>query len=234
MCGFPSKLYDVNNPDWTPSIKLGYESNSVGRAMVQLSRAERYERPLKRQRISVEDDDEVVTLSLEEESTCTTSSVDNLLAMDTCSFTAVQTDLSFDTALDLATPQDVKELQSQLDQTKKENNALKEVIEKLVQKVKESLFDEAYFENDNKKVLYYTGLSTWKLFQKLFLYVKPHLKLHSSLTPFQQLLVTLMRLRLNLSGQDLGYRFQVHSSTISQIFTYIIEVLYVRLKPLII
>ena len=111
---------------------------------------------------------------------------------------------------------------------------LKEVIEKLVQKVKESLFDEAYFENDNKKVLYYTGLSTWKLFQKLFLYVKPHLKLHSSLTPFQQLLVTLMRLRLNLSGQDLGYRFQVHSSTISQIFIYIIEVLYVRLKPLII
>ena len=96
VCGFPSKLYDVNNPDWTPSIKLGYESNSVGRAMVQLFRAERYERALKRQRVSVEDDDKVVTLSLEEESTCTTPSVDNLLAMDTCSSTAVQTDLSFD------------------------------------------------------------------------------------------------------------------------------------------
>ena len=36
----PSKLYDVNNPDWTPSVKLGYESSSVGRAMVQ-SRPER-------------------------------------------------------------------------------------------------------------------------------------------------------------------------------------------------
>ena len=126
--------------------------------MVQLSRAERYERALKRQRVSVEDDDEVVTLSLEEESTCTTPSVDNLLAIDTRSSIAVQTDLSFNTALDLATPQDVKELQSQLDQTKKENDALKEVIEKLVQKVKESLFDGAYFEMTTRKFCIILGL----------------------------------------------------------------------------
>ena len=65
--------------------------------------------------------------------------------MDTCISTAVQTDLSFDTTLDFAIPQDVKELQSQLDQTKKENDALKGIIEKLEQKVKESSFDEAYF-----------------------------------------------------------------------------------------
>ena len=103
---------------------------------------------------------------------------------NSCSI-AVQTDLSFDTALDLATPQDVKELQSQLDQTKRENDVLKGVIEKLEQKVKDSSFDEAYFENGDKKVLYYTGLSTWELFHKIFLYVKPHLKLHSSLSPFQ-------------------------------------------------
>ena len=112
-----------------------------------------------------------ITPSLEEESTCTTSSEDNLLAMDTCSSTSVQTDLSFDTALDLATLQNVKELQSQLNQTKKENDAFKGVIEKLVQKVKRSSFDEAYLENDDKKVLYYTGLSTWELFHKLFLYM---------------------------------------------------------------
>ena len=77
---------------------------------------------MKRQILSVEDDDEVVTPSLEEKSICTTPSEDNLLAMDTCSSTAVQTDLSFDTTLDFAIPQDVKELQSQLDQTKKEND----------------------------------------------------------------------------------------------------------------
>ena len=40
-----------------------------------------------------------------------------------------------------------------------------------------------------------------------------------------------MCLRMNLSGQDLAYRFGVHKSTISRIFSHVIEVLYVMLKP---
>ena len=56
----------------------------------------------------------------------------------------------------------------------------------------------------------------------------------SSLTPFQQLVITLMRLKFNLSCQDLGYRFRTHKSTISGVFSHVIEVMYVKLKPLII
>ena len=63
---------------------------------------------------------------------------------------------------------------------------------------------------------------------------KPHMKQHSSFSPFQQLLVTLMRLCLNLCGQDLGYRFKVHASTISRTFQFVIGLLYAKLKPLII
>ena len=55
----------------------------------------------------------------------------------------------------------------------------------------------------------------------------------SSLTPFQQLLVTLMRLQLNSSRQFLAYCFWVHSSTISQTFMHVINIMYVKLKPLI-
>ncbi len=72
------------------------------------------------------------------------------------------------------------------------------------------------------------------MLHKLFIYVKPYLKLRSILSPFQQLIVTLIRMRLNLSGQDLGYRFKVNSSTISGIFLHVLEVLYIKLKPLII
>ena len=27
----PSQLYDENNPDWAPSLKLGYETSSLGK-----------------------------------------------------------------------------------------------------------------------------------------------------------------------------------------------------------
>ena len=72
-----------------------------------------------------------------------------------------------------------------------------------------------------------------ELFPTLLTYVNPYLKELSSLTKFQQLLLALMRLRLNLSGQDLGYRFHVHQSTVSRVFEFVIGVLYCKLKPLI-
>ena len=79
--------------------------------------------------------------------------------------------------------------------------------------------------------MYYTGLSTWELLKTLFDYVKSYLKQHSSLSPFQQLLLTLMRLRLNLNGKDLGYRFE---STVCRTFEFVIGMLYAKLKHLII
>lgn len=46
-------------------------------------------------------------------------------------------------------------------------------------------------------------------------------------------MMTLMRLRLNLSGQDLGYRFGVDKSTVSRMFIKVLSVLYYCLKGLI-
>ena len=45
----------------------------------------------------------------------------------------------------------------------------------------------------------------------------------------------MIRLRLNLSGRDLGYRFGgISESTVSRTFLHVVDVLYQRLKPLII
>ena len=82
--------------------------------------------------------------------------------------------------------------------------------------------------------MYFTGLPSWQVLYTLLQFIRPHLKERSMITPFQQHLVTLMRLRLNLAGKDLAYRFGVHSSTISRTFSHVIGVLYIRLKPLII
>lgn len=60
----------------------------------------------------------------------------------------------------------------------------------------------------------------------LFKFIQSNLKHRSSLTTFQQLLVTLMRLQLNMSGQDLTYYFRLHSSTIGRIFMHVVNVMY--------
>jgi hypothetical protein len=114
-------------------VKLAYESSSLATANVQ-SR-ERYDRALKRPRISLKPDDEVAT-------SCLTEEISNEESLHVYSSVAVQTDPRFGTAVDICTPHDDKELQSQLGQTKKENDAIKSAIEKLEEKVNESSFDE--------------------------------------------------------------------------------------------
>ena len=47
-------------------------------------------------------------------------------------------------------------------------------------------------------------------------------------------MLMLMRLRLASSGVELGYHFNIHPSTVSRIFSDVIEMLYVRLKFLIV
>ena len=91
--------------------------------------------------------------------------------------------------------------------------------------------NENYFKDDNKKVLYYIYRSWYMGLAHDTLYV--HITSTCKLSPFQQILITLMRLHLNLHSQDLGYRFAIHNSTISRYFTRVIEVLFVKLELLI-
>ena len=55
----------------------------------------------------------------------------------------------------------------------------------------------------------------------------------TSLSKFQQFIMTLMRLRLNLTLTDLGYSYHVHESTVSRVFTLWINLMHTRLSPLI-
>ena len=104
------------------------------------------------------------------------------------------------------------------------------------ERLKETMMDEDSFRDNDGKVLFYTGFTNWKILFVVFNFVQSHIAAtgHTSLSPFQQLLLTLMRLRLSLSVQDLGYRFGIHKSTVCRIFSSILEVLFARLKYLII
>ena len=91
----------------------------------------------------------------------------------------------------------------------KEVKYLSSEVKKLKEENEELSLNEAAFKEKDEKVMYFTGLPSWQVLYTLLQFIRSHLKERSMITPFQQHLVTLMRLRLNLAGKDLAYHFGV-------------------------
>ena len=79
-----------------------------------------------------------------------------------------------------------------------------------------------------------TSLPTYEVLEATFNHVSPFVKLRTpSLTLFQEMVMVLMKLRLNVPHQDLAYRFGISQSTVSRIFAHWLLIMDVRLSPLI-
>lgn len=106
-------------------------------------------------------------------------------------------------------------------------NAVEERKE-LLFKISNLVIDVDFFKDNDKKTRFYTGLTTWSLLKNFFELVKDYIPNHfnSKLSPFQILVMTLMKLRLNFNFTDLGYRFQVDRKTISNNFHRCIHILF--------
>jgi len=105
----------------------------------------------------------------------------------------------------------------------------------LKQQVAGMKMNEKCFENQDDKVKYYTGLPNYLVLMTLFDFVKQYIpkpRVNGDLGQFERLIMTLMRLKLNLPIQDLAFRFQTSTSTVSRTFLVVIHILYVRLKHL--
>ena len=90
-------------------------------------------------------------------------------------------------------------------------------------------------ECDDSKVKYYTRLPSFVWLIALFTIVSTLVMDSSttSLPPFQQFIVVLMTLRLNLGAQDIAYRLGISQSTVSRYYNKWINVMYVRLQSLV-
>ena len=90
--------------------------------------------------------------------------------------------------------------------------------------------DREYFKSDDK-VRFYTGLPSYEVLMVVFKHVSPHVSRRSlNLDSFQEFVMVLMKLRLNVPFQDLAYRFMISLSTVSRIFSSWILVMDSRLS----
>ncbi|PWA15596.1 hypothetical protein CCH79_00018474 [Gambusia affinis] len=109
---------------------------------------------------------------------------------------------------------------------KKENRALRESVEKMA-------LSENAFRNDAEKVKFYTGLPNYFVLETVMWLLAPHMDgmKNTKLSKFQQLLLTLMRLRLDLRNQDLGYRFGVKVGTVAKTVHRMVNIMSSTLVP---
>ena len=80
-------------------------------------------------------------------------------------------------------------------------------------------FDKEYFRNSDDKVLLYTGLPSYEILNFVFELVSPFASCHSqTLSPFQEFVMVLIKLRLDVPFQDLAYRLNISVPTVSRTF----------------
>lgn len=103
-------------------------------------------------------------------------------------------------------------------------------ISDLQGKIEGSELSEESFKNNDTKTLYFTGFPKTEMLFIIFKSVSQYLGTRSVLSPFQQFLLTLMKLRLNLPFKYLSYKFSISPKTTSQIFYKCIDILYNKYK----
>ena len=105
----------------------------------------------------------------------------------------------------------------------KQVQTLEEENTELRKRLNAETFSVQIIEGNDYLTKFYTGLPAWL---HLFMFLSPFLPQSRALSLMDKFLLTLMRLRLNLTLEDLAYRFRVSSSTASRIFLKWLGLMY--------
>ena len=124
-----------------------------------------------------------------------------------------------------------QKLQSQHSLLQVEYNRMLDENRDLKQKIDRQTF--SYTNLDNAKISSMTGLRSMAVFMWVLQLVGLFFKSIGKLTPGDQLLLVLMKLRLNLTNKDIAMRFGICPTQVSKILGHCIPILAHRLKFLI-
>ena len=95
--------------------------------------------------------------------------------------------------------------------------------------------DEEDLKNNKELLRFYTSLHSFTVLMSVYKMIATPFTASaiSKLSKFQCFILTLMKLRLNSSNYDLGFRFSISESTVSRVFARWIEAMDIRLSFLI-
>ena len=108
------------------------------------------------------------------------------------------------------------------------------VAESSDRKSKFSVYDMQCYEDDERKVQFYTGVPTLAVLKLVFDFVGPHMSdMTVTLRKEQEFLLCLVKLKMNYQFQDMAYSLGMSRSTVHRSFHRTLEVLVARLSFLI-
>ena len=235
--GEPGKLYDVNNPAWLPTLNLGHnrEDNDARASehMIRYERAKERERKRNALQELLEQAPGVGTELIE----LTCAEEVSLIAAEQIKIASQYVKMDTSKEAERVCSSEIKSLQEKLNASELSVQTLTDTVKTLAQKVDEQLppFCEKSFTS-NDFTVFYTGLPNITIVKAIFEHVSKGLPVSSDtkLTPFQEFICVLIKLRTNTANEDLSYRFNVSCATVSRILLKWLKQMDIRLKDLII
>ncbi|XP_046558967.1 uncharacterized protein LOC124268010 [Haliotis rubra] len=211
--------YDETNPDWVPNKNLGYDVKSPTKSAIRHERLQNRKQTIKMNEAAIS----LLELSASVSEPPCAEEVDGVDSTE-----ATDTELTDAEMLEFANER-ISELEFENARLKEQNECLQNIVHKMKANLPED------FEDDNDKVKYYTGLPSFTILMALFNLLAPdmHENGNSSLNKFQKIILTLMRLRLNLPITDLSYRFGVSRTTVSKVFLDTLHLMHDIMGPLV-
>ena len=119
-------------------------------------------------------------------------------------------------------------------QTALTSRMIEDMQEKTEDKSMQVFTEKSFIMNGEEYVRFYTGLTNFEVLHAVFDFVVPPATVKTKLSFFQEFVLTIIKLRLDLPFKDLAYRFGISVTTVSRIFCKWLTIMDVRLKCLII
>ncbi|XP_013869526.1 uncharacterized protein LOC106521487 [Austrofundulus limnaeus] len=212
--GKSAALFDHSNPDWAPSLNLGYDTSADSARENSSKRLRSVRVQGKRQKKNQCE----ATAVLPEQTTNATPPQLPEQSSSHCTFSVTGT---LEGVADEEKDGDGASSELQLgNQMRVEFQGMMSKIRNLEDSLTAATITAQSFESNVEKVKYYTGLPSFATLLSVFTLVEPFIAetVKCQITKFQKLILTLMRLRLSAPLKDLAFRFNMFTAAASRIF----------------